>query len=274
MEDLDAHFKMVGERALLTREEEVSLCNRIRNGDEMAREMMICANLKLVAKIAREYMGLGLPLPDLFQEGIIGLMVAVDKFDPSRGKFSTHCYWWIYQSITRALYNQGRLIRLPVHVLGKLFKLRRNGTSLHAELKEYQKEKPETEDHGLSEKQLDKLRAASQTEKLVWLDAPVGDDGDAVVGDYISAEMEDGAATELTDRLGLNGNLAKMVGNLSRNERIVLGMRFGLNGATPKTLDEIAPMLGVTKERVRQIERKCLRKLRKTITSTQKSTAE
>lgn len=262
MEDWDAYFRIVGERALLTREEEVSLSNRIRNRDENAREVMICANLRMVAKIARDYVNLGLPLLDLIQEGNIGLMKAVDKFDPSHGcKFSTYAYYWIHQAVLRALCNQGRLIRLPVSVVGELSKLRRNGISLASEFKQYQKEKPETEDHGFSEKQMVRLGAASQSEQLVWLNAPVGD-GDAVVADFIPAEMDDGAATEMTERLGLNGKLAKMIGGLSRNERIVLGMRFGLNGATPKTLEDIAPILGVTRERVRQIERKSLKKLR------------
>jgi len=257
------YLREIGQTPLLTPKEEVELARRIKKGDQKAREQMIRANLRLVVKIARDYEAFGLPLLDLINEGNIGLMKGVERFDPKKGaKLSTYAAWWIKQSIKRALANQSKTIRLPVHIVDKLFHLRRAA----ARLEEVQGREPTdeelAEELGYAVARVRQLRRAAL--RPTSLEAPLGDDETNRVADVVKDENADTPYEQLEEKT--NGQLIReMVGTLDPREQAIVRQRFGLDGDERKTLQEIGEQFGVTRERIRQIEEIALRKLRKRI---------
>jgi RNA polymerase primary sigma factor len=255
------YIREVGETKLLTPEEEIKLARRIQKGDAKAREHMIKANLRLVVKIARDYEGLGLPLLDLINEGNIGLMKAVEKFDPRKGaKLSTYAAWWIKQSIRRALSDQSKTIRLPVHATDKLLNIRRTALRLEEELGRQPTEEEIGAELGMPAKQVRQLQTAGI--RPASLDAPIGDDESNRIADVVADQNAGTPYLELEAKT--NSHLVhELMDSLDPREAAILRQRFGLDGGDEKTLEEIGVQFGVTRERIRQIEDKALRKLRK-----------
>jgi RNA polymerase primary sigma factor len=239
------------------------LAKRIKRGDAAAREHMIKANLRLVVKIARDYENYGLPLLDLISEGNIGLMKAVERFDPNKGaKLSTYAAWWIKQAIKRALADQGKTIRLPVHVVDKLFHIRKAETKLVELLGREPTDLEISEETGLRADQVRDYRKASVAPTS--LDAKLGDDDTNRVADIVAdpnAEAPWQQAVEDSD----NAILGEVIRTLSPREQTILKLRFGLAGDDEKTLEEVGEQFGVTRERIRQIQDEALKKLRKRI---------
>lgn len=256
----ELYLKDVCKIPLLTIEEEKELAKRIRQGDEEARERMICANLRLVVKIAKEYEGLGVPLLDLINEGNIGLMRAVEKFDPSKGgKLSTYAAWWIRQSIKRAIANQGKTIRLPIHAIDKLSKARRLAHQLREELGREPEPEEIAELLGIKVKKLNNIYSAAQP--IVSLEDQLGDSERYMLHEIIKDEKSHLPA-DLAERENIIENLDKFLEQLDETERIILKLRFGLNGEPEKTLEEIGRLFGLTRERIRQLQNEALWKLR------------
>jgi RNA polymerase primary sigma factor len=258
---LQVYLGEIGNTPLLTATQEVELAKRIEAGDEAARKHMIEANLRLVVSIARNYLGRGLHFSDLIQEGNCGLMRAIDKFDWRRGnKFSTYATWWIRQAITRALADKGRTVRLPVHIVERLSAIRRTSAGLQQELGREPEVAEVAEAVGLTEKELQALLDAAETP--LSLDAATDPDGDGY--DLLSV-LEDTSQSTPYDiaagRMQL-ANLAQAIDELPDREREVLVLRYGLGGEDPWTLGRIAKHLGISRERVRQIEAKALDRLR------------
>jgi RNA polymerase primary sigma factor len=257
------YLREIGQTALLTPKEEVELAKRIKKGDKKAREHMIKANLRLVVKIARDYEGYGLPLLDLINEGNIGLMKGVERFDPRKGaKLSTYAAWWIKQSIKRALANQSKTIRLPVHVVDKLFHVRRATARLEEVLGREPTDEELAEDLGYPVNRIKQWRSAAI--RPTSLDAPIGDDEDSRVSEVVKDENADTPYEQLEEKANTH-MVRSMVETLDAREREILRQRFGLDGDDKKTLEEIGEQFGVTRERIRQIEELALRKLRKKI---------
>jgi RNA polymerase primary sigma factor len=257
------YLKEIGQTALLTIEEENHLAARIKKGDKAARERMIKANLRLVVKIARDYEGYGVPLLDLISEGNIGLMKGVERFDPTKGaKLSTYSAWWIKQAIKRALANQGKTIRLPVHVVDKLFHIRR----AEARLQEaFGREATDDEIAGeldTTSEKIRELRTASQ--RPASLEAPLGYDSDNRVADVVADENADDPYAELEGKAN-TAMLREVMKDLDPREVTILRYRFGLDGDDEKTLEEVGRKFGLTRERIRQIQEIALKKLRKKI---------
>lgn len=258
---LHLYLREIGEVKLLTPKEEIALARRIKRGDKQAREHMIKANLRLVVKIARDYEDLGMPLLDLINEGNIGLMKGVERFDPRKGaKLSTYASWWIKQSIKRALANQSKTIRLPVHVIDKVAHLRR----AEVKLRETLDRAPTAEELGaevkMDPRRVEQYRRAAKAP--VSLDASVGTDDDStrfadVVADPNAAAPFDHVIQESDTEL-----VREVLGTLSERENTILSRRFGLGDSTPMTLEEIGAQFGLTRERIRQIQEQALRKLR------------
>jgi RNA polymerase primary sigma factor len=257
------YMREIGEVALLTLEEETKLAKRIKRGDAAAREHMIKANLRLVVKIARDYENYGLPLLDLISEGNIGLMKAVERFDPEKGaKLSTYAAWWIKQAIKRALADQGKTIRLPVHVVDKLFHIRKTEAKLVELLGREPTDSEIAEETELRPDQVRDYRKASIAPTS--LDAKLGDDDTNRVADIVAdpnAEAPYQQAISESD----NEILSEVIRTLSPREQTILKLRFGLNGDDERTLEEVGEQFGVTRERIRQIQDEALRKLRKRI---------
>jgi RNA polymerase primary sigma factor len=244
---------------LLTREQEVELARRIRAGEATAKQRLIEANLRLVVQIARRYINRGLPLPDLIEEGNIGLLRAVEKYEPERGtRFSTYATWWIRQAVSRALANQARTIRLPVHVEMLLGRYKREHRRLTQTLGRTPTAGELAQALGASEEQVEELEELGL--KPVSLDAPLGSDARRV-GDVLVDEAADPAAA-LTRLFHERADLVAVLDDLAPNERTVLRRRFGLDGDEPETLEAIGRRLDYSRERVRQIETAGLRKLR------------
>jgi RNA polymerase primary sigma factor len=245
---------------LLSREEETRLAQQVREGNPEAREHMIRANLRLVVKIAKEYEGLGLPLLDLINEGNIGLMKAVERFDPDRGaKLSSYASFWIKQAIRRALANHGKTIRLPVHVQEKLLHLHRAERRLHDLLGRDPTDEELADEMRLPPAKIRKLRSASQC--TLSLDAPLSGDGSDTTADLVADDRTHapGEQMDTDDSLQL---LRELMGDLNPRELRILEHRFGLGGIDERTLAEISQELGVTRERIRQIQNRALNKLR------------
>ena len=257
------YVREIGQTKLLTPKEEVQLARRIQKGDATAREHMIKANLRLVVKIARDYENYGLPLLDLINEGNIGLMRAVEKFDPSKGaKLSTYAAWWIKQSIRRALSDQSKTIRIPVHATDKLLHIRRTSAKLEEELGR----EPTPEEIGaeldIPAKQVVQLQTAAI--RPASLDAPLGDDESNRFADVIADERATTPYEDLEEKA--NADMVRNVINiLDPREMTILRYRFGLDGGGERTLEEVGEKFGVTRERIRQIQNVALRKLRKKI---------
>jgi RNA polymerase primary sigma factor len=257
------YLREIGQVKLLTVAEEIELAARIKAGDRKAREQMIKANLRLVVKIARDYEGLGLPLLDLINEGNIGLMKAVERFDPAKGgKLSTYGAWWIKQSIKRALANQSKTIRLPVHLVDKISKMRRVASRLQEELGREPTDEELGEEMGMKASRVAHLRTAAI--RPASLDAPIGDDENNNLSEVVQDESAETPYQQLEEKT-VTAMLQDMVKHLDPREETILRYRFGLDGGVEKTLEEVGQRFGVTRERVRQIQNIALAKLRKMI---------
>ena len=254
------YFHEMGKVPLLTAVEEVSLAKRIERHDDEARRRLIEANLRLVVSIAKRHVGRGMPLLDLIQEGNIGLMRAVEKFDYRRGfKFSTYATWWIRQAVTRALADQSRTIRVPVHMVENIHKVVRVQRLLIQELgREPSPEEIATE-MGVSPERVREIQKISQ--EPVSLENPVGEDGESQLGDFIE-DAQSVSPVEEVAGIVKREEIGAVLGLLSQRERNVLLLRFGLEDGCPRTLDEVGKVFGVTRERIRQIEAKTLAKLK------------
>jgi RNA polymerase primary sigma factor len=257
------YLREVGQTKLLTIEEENQLAARIKKGDKKARELMIKANLRLVVKIAREYEDYGMPLLDLINEGNIGLMKAVERFDPTKGaKLSTYSAWWIKQAIKRALANQSKTIRLPVHVVDKLFHMRRSAMKLQEVLGREPTDEELGDELGFSAQKVAQLRTAAI--RPASLEAPLGDDDTSRISDVVADESADTPYEQLEDKTNTS-MLRELVATLEQREAEILRYRFGLDGDAERTLEEVGQKFGVTRERIRQIQNTALAKLRKQI---------
>jgi RNA polymerase primary sigma factor len=256
--NLAVYLSEIARIPLLSREEEQELARRLRAGDESAKSRLIEANLRLVVQVARRYFNRGLPLPDLIEEGNLGLLRAVEKFDPERGlRFSTYATWWIRHAITRALANQARIIRLPVHVEMLLGRYAKEQQRLTQSLGRPPTAAEVAQALGTTEEQVEDLEELRQ--QPLSLDAPVADRGR--VADLVADPTADPSAA-LTRLFRERAELVSVLDDLAVNERKVLRRRFGLEGDEPETLEAIGQTLGLTRERVRQIETAGLRKLR------------
>lgn len=258
------YLREIGQVPLLTPQQEIVLAARIQKGDKAARELMIKSNLRLVVKIAHDYDWLGLPLLDLINEGNIGLMKAVERFDPKKGgKLSTYGAWWIKQSIKRALANQGKTIRLPVHLVDKISKMRRVAMKLLEIFGREPTDEEIAEEMGMTASRVAQLRTAAI--RPASLDAPVGTDGDShLFGEVIEDEHADTPYEQLEAKT-VTTMLREMVKTLPPRESAILTFRFGLDGGDERTLEEVGQKFHVTRERIRQIQNLALRKMRRLI---------
>jgi|SRR5579884_3706749 len=257
---LHLFLKEIGRVPLLTAAEEVELAKRIERGDRRAKQAMVEANLRLVVSIAKRYRNQGLPFLDLIQEGTIGLVRAAEKFDWRRGyKFSTYATWWIRQAVARALADKGRTIRMPVHVVEKLNKIVRAERKLRSELGREPTPAEIAGDVALPVGEVEQILRSSQAP--VSLEKPVGDEDESELGHFLPDENVP-QPDEAADGLLRRELLRRVLGTLSQRERRVLELRYGLDGEQPRTLDEVGRAFNVTRERIRQIENQCLKKLR------------
>jgi RNA polymerase primary sigma factor len=256
---LQLFLNEIGRYPLLTAKEEVELAKRIERGEREAKERMINSNLRLVVSIAKKYQGHGLPLLDLIQEGIIGLIRAVEKFDWRRGfKFSTYATWWIRQAVQRGVANKSREIRIPVHIVEREQKIARAERELTIRLGRAPTEVEIARAAKLPMKQVREVRTAARA--VTSLDRPIGEEGAGTFGELVAGESE-GPEEEVTVGLG-EDTLRRAVAELPENEREVVKLRYGLNGdVDPVSLEEIGRRLGLTRERVRQIEARALERL-------------
>ena len=258
------YLREIGKIPLLSNEEEVDLAYRIVKGEKKAKDKMVEANMRLVVSIAKRYSGRGLDFLDLIQEGNTGLLRAVEKFDPDKGfKVSTYATWWIRQAITRAIADQARTIRIPVHMVETINKVLRATRKLTNELNREPSVEEIAKEMGMEPEKVDYVMKIKQD--IASLDATVGRDGDdedSVLGDFIEDEgrvsPEDAAAAQM-----LKEQIAEILSSLSEREQKVVKLRFGIGGGRPHTLEEVGAEFSVTRERIRQIEAKALSKLRK-----------
>lgn len=264
MESLRLYLKEVRTIPLLTAKEEIDLANKIKKGNEQARKAMIRANLRLVINIAKRYMYLGIPLLDLIEEGNLGLMKAVDKFDPKRGfRFSTYAAWWIRQGITRSISEQGKMIRVPVYMSDLITKWKKTKERLSQKLKRIPTDEEIAKKLKLPKDKIEQINFWMST-STSSLDAPIGDENENQVSDLIEDQTSvspDEGIEHMLDKERIKGLLDTM----SQRERHILDMRFGLIDSRPHTLAEVAKNLGVSRERVRQIEEAAILKLRKCV---------
>ena len=255
---LQLFLREAGRHRLLTAAQEVALAKRIERGDAEAKAQMIQSNLRLVVSIAKNYRNQGLPFLDLIQEGTLGLIRAVEKFDWRRGfKFSTYATWWIRQAVARALADKGRTIRMPVHIVERMQKINRAERSLWTQLGREPTLEEIADEASLTPQQVVEVRAAARASTS--LDAPVGDQDDAVFGDFVAGDepLPEETVEVRMRRQALRSALA----SLPEREREVVTLRYGIDGREPRTLEEIGRCLGLTRERVRQIELESLRRL-------------
>ncbi len=254
------YLKEIGKVALLTQPQEVALAQRMEKGDEEAKRRLIEANLRLVVSIAKKYVGRGMLFLDLIQEGNLGLIRAVEKFDWRKGyKFSTYATWWIRQAITRALADQARTIRIPVHMVETINKLVRISRQLLQELGREPAPEEIAEAMGLPVERVREINKIAQ--EPISLETPIGEEEDSHLGDFIE-DHEALAPAEAASATMLREQLNDVLDTLTPRERKVLKLRFGLDDNHPRTLEEVGREFGVTRERIRQIEAKALRKLR------------
>jgi RNA polymerase primary sigma factor len=255
---LSLFLREVGRHPLLTRAQEVELAKRLERGDLGAKQQMIESNLRLVVSIAKNYRHQGLPLLDLIQEGTLGLIRAVEKFDWRRGyKFSTYATWWIRQAAARALAEKARTIRLPVHIVERLQKMKRAERTLWTQLGREPALEEIAEEANLPVQQAQEVRAAARASAS--LDQPVGEQEDALLGDFVAGD--DPLPEEKADVSLRRRALSQALAVLPDRDRQVLALRYGLGGIEAKTLEDVGRRLGLSRERIRQIERDSLRRL-------------
>lgn len=254
------YLKEIGQIKLLTTQEELDLADRILEGDDTAKTVLAEANLRLVVSIAKRYVGRGMLFLDLIQEGNIGLMKAVEKFDVTKGyKFSTYATWWIRQAITRAIADQARTIRVPVHMVETINKLARVQRQLTLELNREPSEEELAKKMNTSVEKIREIYKISQ--EPVSLETPIGEEDDSHLGDFIKDEHNMSPEEYTTNEL-LKDEIDEILLTLTEREEKVIRLRFGLEDGKARTLEEVGQMFGVTRERIRQIEAKALRKLR------------
>lgn len=258
------YLREIGKIPLLTPEEEADLAERIVKGDKKAKDKMVESNMRLVVSIAKRYGGRGLDFLDLIQEGNTGLLRAVEKFDPAKGfKFSTYATWWVRQAITRAIADQARTIRIPVHMVETINKVLRTTRKLTTELNREPTNEEIAEELGLEPEKIDYVMRIKQD--IASLDASVGregDDEDSVLGDFVEDEERDSPEDSAANQI-LKEQLSEIIATLTDREQKIIRLRFGIGGGRPHTLEEVGNEFDVTRERIRQIEAKALSKLRK-----------
>ena len=265
---LKIYLREIAKTPLLTPEEEIELADRIHQGDEEARAHMIKANLRLVVKIAQDYANYGMPVTDLISEGNIGLMKAVERFDPEKGgKLSTYAAWWIKQSIKRALANQSKTIRLPVHMVDKIAKMRRIAAMMTEELGREPTDEELSEETGVPRHKLAMLRQASH--RPASLDAPINDGEATEFGEIIQDDRAVNPLESLADK-NLHNQLDGLLDCLDERERKIIDERFGLDGRKAMTLEEVGREFGVTRERIRQLQNAALTKMRRALRKKEK----
>ena len=254
------YLKEIGKVPLLSQEEENELSKRLKDGDTEAGKRLAEANLRLVVSIAKRYVGRGMLLPDLIQEGNLGLMKAVDKFDYERGyRFSTYATWWIRQAITRAIADQGRTIRIPVHMVETVNRIRKVSRSMTQNLGREPSADELSQVMQMPRQQVVEILRIMMDP--VSLEMPVGDEEEAHLGDFMPDMRQPAPAEEAAFRM-MQGQIAEVMATLTERERQVLNLRFGLEDGEVHTLEEVGEQFHVTRERIRQIEAKALRKLR------------
>lgn len=261
--NIGLYLREISQVPLLTPKEEIKLAGQIKRGNKKAREKMITANLRLVVKIAHDFSNYGLPLLDLVSEGNIGLMKAVERFDPMKGgKLSTYASWWIKQSIKRALANQSKTIRLPVHLVDKIGKIRRVSAQMTEELGREPSNDELAEELGLSEAKVAHLKNVAV--RPASLDAKINADDDTAFGDLVSDDRAEDPFAALRDK-DLREEVGDLLGVLDPRERKIISFRFGLSGGKERTLEEVGRKFGVTRERIRQLQNIALLKMRKAL---------
>lgn len=266
------YLQEIGKTPLLKPSEEVELAAMIKAGDHKAREKMIKANLRLVVKIAHDYNNFGLPLLDLISEGNIGLIKAVERFDPMKGgKLSTYAAWWIKQSIKRALANQSKTIRLPVHLVDKIAKMRRTSAQLEEELGRAPSNDELAYVMEMSVNKVAHLKSVSTRPSS--LDAPIGEDDSAQLGDLIGDENSIDPLENLQNTTVLK-DLNDLIETLDTREAEIIRLRFGLDQEKPKTLEEVGEMFGITRERVRQLQNIALTRMRKSLVAKERQRSQ
>lgn len=258
------YLREIGKIPLLTPEEEAELAQRIVKGDKKAKDKMVESNMRLVVSIAKRYGGRGLDFLDLIQEGNTGLLRAVEKFDPDKGfKFSTYATWWVRQAITRAIADQARTIRIPVHMVETINKVLRTTRKLTSELNREPTNEEIAEALDMEPEKIDYVMRIKQD--IASLDASIGregDDEDSVLGDFVEDEERDSPEDSAANQI-LKEQLSEIIATLSDREQKIIRLRFGIGGGRPHTLEEVGAEFDVTRERIRQIEAKALSKLRK-----------
>jgi len=260
---LNRYLREIGRIPLLTPQQEIELASKIKKGNAEARERMINSNLRLVVTIAHDYANLGLPLLDLISEGNIGLTKAVERFDPTKGaKLSTYAMWWIKQSIKRALANQSKTIRLPVHLVDKVAKVRRVSLQMSDELGREPTDDELGEEIGIPSDKVARLKSVGI--RPASLDAPIGDDDSTKFGEMIGDEEAQTPFELLRDK-NLRGEVDGLIEVLDDREKKIISQRFGLDGGQPKTLEDVSKDFGVTRERIRQLQNIALAKLRRAL---------
>ena len=261
--DIRIYLREIGQTPLLTPQEEIDLAAHIKKGDREAETLMIRANLRLVVNIARNYANLGLPLLDLISEGNIGLMRAVERFDPAMGaKLSTYAAWWIKQSIKRALANQSKTIRLPVYLLDKISKIHRATLQMTDELGREPTDDELAQEIGISRSKVSQLKTVSI--RPASLDAPISQDDSTELGETVGDEAAQTPFELLRDK-NLRDQVSDLFEVLDDRERKIICQRFGLDGGKPRTLEEVGKKFGVTRERIRQLQNIALAKLRRAL---------
>lgn len=261
--NIGLYLREISQVPLLTPAEEIKLAAQIKRGNKRAREKMIKANLRLVVKIANDFSAFGLPLLDLISEGNIGLMKAVERFDPKKGgKLSTYASWWIKQSIKRALANQSKTIRLPVHLVDKIGKIRRVAARMTEELGREPTSEEIAEELGLPVAKVTHLKNVAV--RPASLDARINADDDTPFGDLVSDERAEDPFSVLRDK-NLRDEIVELLDVLDLRERRIIAYRFGLGGGRERTLEEVGRKFGVTRERIRQLQNIALLKMRKAL---------
>lgn len=254
------YLKEIGRVPLLTAAEEIEIAKRIEKGDEVAKKTLAEANLRLVVSIARKYVGKNMSLLDLIQEGNMGLIKAVEKFDYTKGfKFSTYASWWIRQAVTRAIADQSRTIRIPVHMVEMINKLNRVIRQLHQELGREAYIEEVAKEMDLTEEKIREIMKFSQ--EPVSLEMPLGEESDSSLGDFIEDNDAPAPADAAVFEM-MKESIEEVLHTLTEREEKVLRLRFGIDDGRSRTLEEVGIIFGVTRERIRQIEAKALRKLR------------